>query len=173
MVEAQSGRTVTPGGQILILSSDLTRQFMDQLLMVDRDTLGELWSPAHFLVERTEKWRWSCIAVDGAGRVAGFVIASLKGDVIHCHRVAVRRDLRSQGVGAAMLRFAAQAAKAGGVHEIGCKVARENDRAVRWYRRLGFQVIGEEPTNLILEVSVAALLKHTAERTARDQNPLA
>jgi len=171
MVEAQSGRSAASSGRILVLNPDLVHRFMEEFLLVDRDMLGEPWSPAHFLAERPEKWRWSHLALDPEGRVEAFVIASLKGDVIHCHRVAVRSDRRSRGLGAVILRAVGEAAEAGGVNRIGCKVARENDRAVRWYRRLGFRVISGEPANLLLEAPVAELLRNTADRAALERNP--
>jgi ribosomal protein S18 acetylase RimI-like enzyme len=135
---------------------------MHELLRVDEDTPGERWEPAHFLAERPDKWRWSRLLVDPENRVDGFVIASSKGDTIHCHRVAVRSDRRSQGVGVELLRAVAEAGADAGVSLIACKVARKNERAIRWYRRLGFRTTGEEPANQLLAVPVAELLRNTS-----------
>jgi ribosomal protein S18 acetylase RimI-like enzyme len=162
-----SGRRGAPSHRLIVLSRKLALRWMEELLRIDEDTPGERWEAAHFLAERPDKWTWSRLVVETENRVDGFVIASSKGDTIHCHRVAVRRDQRSRGVGVELLRAVAEAGDDAGVNLIACKVSRENERAIRWYRRLGFRTTGEDPSNLLLAVPVAELLQNTSssERT--------
>src|SRR5262249_43329808 len=64
----------------------------------------EPWGAAHFARDLAGKWALSHLALAGADRLAGFWIASRRGDDAHTHRVAVAREARRLGVGAALFR---------------------------------------------------------------------
>jgi ribosomal protein S18 acetylase RimI-like enzyme len=145
------------GPRVARLSQELLRARIQELLRIDEGTVGEPWNAGHFLADRPAKWQWSRLAIDSADRVEGFLIASRKGNGVHCHRIAVREDRRSKGVGVVLLRSVAGMAAKAGLDTITCKVARRNPRAIRWYERLGFSVLGEENENLLLSLSTVAM----------------
>lgn len=71
-------------------------------------------------------------------RPAGAAFVAAHGPVAFLHAVEVAPDLRRQGVGAALVRKAAQWAGATGAHTLALAVARGNAGALALYDSLGF-----------------------------------
>ena len=75
-------------------------------------------------------------------RAAGACFVAVKGEVAMMHALAVLPQLRGQGLGAWMVRRAAQFARANGAVQLGLSVPEENTGARAFYQRLGFSEIG-------------------------------
>jgi len=56
-----------------------------------------------------------------------------------------------QGHGNALVTWALSEAKARGIRSVSLRVWRENQRAIRLYRRHGFELSGEDPNQLFME----------------------
>lgn len=97
------------------------------------------WNAAAFLLDRPAKWRLSRVAVDEAGGVVGFWIASRVGSDAHTHRVAVTAAARGSGLGRSMFDEVAAAARRLQCERVTLTIAAGNARARRFYERLGFR----------------------------------
>jgi GNAT superfamily N-acetyltransferase len=69
-------------------------------------------------------------------------MASHLGDCPHVSRVGVRAEMRSQGIGSAMIEAAEDIIRKRGYGRVGLAVAIDNDRARRLYQRLGYRGCG-------------------------------
>ena len=63
----------------------------------------------------------------------------------YLHSFRVQPEFRQFGVGATIMQVAENYLKKRGFRELALNVARDNPGALRLYRRLGYQVIGEDP----------------------------
>lgn len=88
-------------------------------------------SVCHVLVVRTD----DC-------PVAGFCAFWLVFDEIHINNLAVRPQLRQQGIGTALLHHVLAEARCLGARRATLEVRASNDQARRLYQRLGFYVAG-------------------------------
>jgi ribosomal-protein-alanine acetyltransferase len=78
-----------------------------------------------------------------AGRpVAGYCAAWFILDEIHINNIAVRPELRGQGLGSALLTHVLEEGRAVGASRATLEVRRSNDDARRLYERFGFRVAG-------------------------------
>lgn len=83
------------------------------------------------------------VAVD-QGRVVGFIEAQWDPDtgMASVHHLVVDRHWRRQGIGSALLRRAAQAARDRGMDRMVAQVNAKNDPAVQFLRAHGFEFVG-------------------------------
>jgi ribosomal protein S18 acetylase RimI-like enzyme len=142
---------------IVPLTSALLRRRMSEILRIDNDMIGQRWGESHFTLDRPGKWEVSRLALDPAGHAIGFVIASLPGDVVHIHRLAVAPSQRGKGLGLTLLRAVGKAAQAHSVPTMTLKVARENEGAIRFYRRLGFTEAARDSVNFKFSIALTAI----------------
>ena len=98
----------------------------------------EEWTAAHFLAEREEKWKLSVGAFAGE-RLTAFLFASLIAGEAHIHRVAVRAEARRGGLARALVEHVARQARQKGARRMTLSVAAENQGAITFWTRLGFQ----------------------------------
>jgi ribosomal-protein-alanine N-acetyltransferase len=89
---------------------------------------------------------------EGAGRleqneliVAGFIAARLTGDVLHINNVAVRQNLRRQGIGAALFDMAIKEGRRLGAQQTQLEVRAANTSAQDFYARFGLVAVGRRP----------------------------
>jgi len=83
------------------------------------------------------------IALDAQGGVGGFVLLVMQGALVgYIRSIAVREDLRSHGVGRALLAFIERRVHRESPNVFLC-VSSFNPRARALYERAGFQVVGE------------------------------
>lgn len=129
-----------------------------ELVALDREALDDGWTSREFLLDLPGKWEVSRLALDGSGRVAGFLVASIKPSGIHVHRLVVAGAFRGRGLGRDLLREVAADAGARGILLVTLKVAPSNGDALRFYARLGFEESGRDPRNVALKTSVSTLL---------------
>ena len=112
----------------------------------------EPWEAAHFARDLAGKWALSHVASTSVDCLAGFWIASRRGDDAHTHRVAVARETRRLGVGGALFRAVAAAARASGATRMTLTVSAANAGALAFYARAGFAALrGSELERFLAE----------------------
>jgi 2-phosphosulfolactate phosphatase len=85
------------------------------------------------------------------GRAVGMVEARVDGDRLYLANLQVSPELQSRGIGGAVVELLAATAHARG-RPLVLRVLKVNDRARRFYERLGLQVSGELPRHWALEL---------------------
>ncbi len=133
------------------------QKLLPELRQVDLDTMGETWSDGHWLREMPHKWEMSRVACMSDGSPVGFLVASVRGNALHVHRVAVAKHYRGTGLGTFMLRDAAKRARDVGLTVVSLKVNDANVRARSLYARLGFTVAGRTRDDSLMVVPCAEL----------------
>lgn len=99
--------------------------------------------PARIAVmERVAVARAAILARAG-DRPAGVAFVACHGSEAMLHALEVRPDLRRQGVGATLLRSAANWAESQGATRLSLVVTRQNTAACALYARLGMTVVGQ------------------------------
>ncbi|MGA7990083.1 MAG: GNAT family N-acetyltransferase [Thermoanaerobaculia bacterium] len=140
------------------LTRETLSTHVDALVALDREALEAGWTSREFLLDLPGKWEVSRLALAGNGRVAGFLVASIKPPGIHVHRLVVAGEFRGGGLGRELLRRVAADAGTHGVSTVTLKVAPPNEDALRFYKNLGFQESGRDSKNVALTTSVSTLL---------------
>jgi GNAT superfamily N-acetyltransferase len=97
----------------------------------------ERWGAEEFLRDLPGKWTFSAAALL-AGKVQGFWIASVKGDVVHSHRGCVSLVWRGRGVGRALVEFVREAARRDHKTMLTLSLPVTNESSIRLHERLGF-----------------------------------
>lgn len=111
-------------------------------MRLERATFGRhAFDPATFLYYAASD-RAGFLVAEAAGRLAGYIVArrtELRRTVGEIPSIAVRPELRDQGVGSLLLRQGITHLAAKGVTIVHLQVAVGNERAIALYRRLGFR----------------------------------
>lgn len=116
----------------------------------DRADLGALevelfgtgaWSPDD-LLGVTGADRWIRVTTDQAGRLAGYVVTTVAGEVVDLLRIGVRTDHQGRGLGGILLAAALDAAaELPGADRMMLEVSEANAAATALYLGHGFAVI--------------------------------
>jgi len=109
------------------------------------------------LMELPEKWELSRLVVHRQEPI-GFIVASLKGERIHIHRLVVKDSHRELGLGTALLRAMAETASRRSLPTLTLKVSKQNKQAIRFYLHLGFTETSASADSLELSVLAPTLL---------------
>lgn len=88
--------------------------------------------------------------IEHAGRPIGRIVVDRPGDMVHIVDQAIIPELRSRGIGTAVMRSIMNEAGAKGL-PVRLKVASSNDPSMRLYVRLGFAPIQSVPLYIELE----------------------
>jgi ribosomal protein S18 acetylase RimI-like enzyme len=114
------------------------RQFGPWEEQFQRELFSARWSPAISKI----------LLVDG--KAAGLVAVEDRGDEVWIDEVQVVREWRGKGLGSSIIRDLLNRARA--AHKpLKLQVLKENMRAQKLYRRLGFSLIGETKTHYLTE----------------------
>lgn len=89
--------------------------------------------------------RLALVAVDVAGVVQGFAVASLLPPQAELETVAVDGASQRQGIARSMLQFLLVNLASAGVRELWLEVRVSNDPAITLYRSFGFRETGRRP----------------------------
>lgn len=110
-------------------------------------TLPERYPPEFFLTMSGTQSRHFRVARDSVtGEVLGFLLAAREpGLVANVLMLAVDPGLQGQGIGRALLKDAQRNLALDDVRALRLEVRVDNVRAIRFYRRMGFDVVGLEP----------------------------
>jgi ribosomal protein S18 acetylase RimI-like enzyme len=129
--------------------------YIGEVYVADR-IAGELADPAYtYLVAEAE------------GELIGFVLlydevpapAGVPGErPLRLHRIYTRRAWWGAGVGPALMAATIERARQRGFSSVWLTVWDQNDRAIAFYRRNGFEVVGMHPFHLGREVHMDPVL---------------
>jgi len=153
--------------QIVPLSRELLRAHLEEILVMDRGIIGEPWQSEHYLAELPGKWQYSCLALQGSTALGG-VVASLKASGLHLHRVVVGAAYQGHGIGTRLVHHVACSAVENDIPLLTLKVAVANARAIKLYRRLGFEQDGATAENLTLSIMPRTLCDNALENLLPD-----
>lgn len=96
-----------------------------------RAALGEAGEP-----------RRIALAAEGGDGVAGFAVASVVGTEAELETIVVEARRQRQGLGTRLLGALAEELRGAGVEELFLEVRSSNQRALEFYRRMGFAETG-------------------------------
>ncbi len=134
------------------LSAEYVRRHLDDLIAVAADVPGEYWAAENFLAELPGKWRLS-FGFWREDRLIGYAILSERGARrIHLHHFMVAKAHRNSGCGKAMLDETIARCRAADAAILSLKSPVENEGAIRFYVRHGFENIALEAGHAILEI---------------------
>lgn len=116
----------------------------------DLDTLGEIerrtfpmpWTRRQFgdLYAHPAGLGW--VAAERDGGVVGYAVGWVAADEAELADLAVTEERRDEGIGAVLVRAFAREAGVRGARRLYLEVRVSNERALRFYDRLGFGVVG-------------------------------
>jgi ribosomal-protein-alanine N-acetyltransferase len=116
---------------------------LDGVLDVDVLSFTRPWTRAMYESEFLNRNTSRMFVLRTTGRpVAGYCAAWFVLDEIHINNIAVRPELRGQGLGSALLAHVLEEGRAAGASRATLEVRRSNDDARRLYERFGFRVAG-------------------------------
>lgn len=128
-------------------------KYIKQLIELDQYYIKEMgdlyshqpWEDRHFRKRLNGKEKYSRIALNCDHKVVGFWITSLTDEKsIHTHRVAIARDYRGTGLAKRMFDEIASEAKLDGINEMTIGVSILNQRAISFYKALGFKSLKDD-----------------------------
>jgi diamine N-acetyltransferase len=103
----------------------------------------------------------SVFFVELADQVVGYVQLEVMGNAVFLHRFYVDRAWHGRGVAQQMLEYCVGFARVTGASCIRLATWVENARAIAFYRKSGFEVIGEQPFVLGTEVQNDYLMERS------------
>jgi ribosomal protein S18 acetylase RimI-like enzyme len=126
-------------------------QWTDVALMSDRVIGLAISFPYRHLARLEWKTAWQLFQIARPGRILRLVarslpmigIAEAQGDDFYLSDIAVVPEARGKGIGKVLLRHVEKKALSRGFRRLALTVALDNDHAVRFYLRQGFEVTSE------------------------------
>lgn len=110
----------------------------------DNNNLG--WAPRGVFVEAAKKGL-VLVATDG-NRVYGFVeFGGITKDKWTIYKIATAKPMRNKGIGRVLVQALAEKAKESNAG-LRLKVTEDNESAIAFYRKNGFEVVGVEPSKV-------------------------
>lgn len=161
---------MTGAARIVPLTAELTHDLCDQLVAMERGAAqdhgtvyaDDVWEADHFLSELPGKWRYSRAALDEAGVLLGFWVASRPGSArvgVYTHRTVVAASARGQGVYRRLLEAVKEAARADGVDRLSLSISTRNAQLVSFYDREGaLRLSGEDLSEFAREKGFRAVV---------------
>ncbi len=121
---------------------------IEQILVIERDSFPTPWSANIFRSEIISPISQLLVARFGpelGESVAGYLVYWRVADEIHLHNIAVRRDVRRQGIASRLLGEVIGCSRLKGARWVTLEVRRSNRTAQRFYEKFGFSVRGIRP----------------------------
>lgn len=110
----------------------------------DNNNLG--WAPRGVFIEAAKKGL-VLVATDGE-RVYGFVeFGGITKDKWTIYKIATAKPMRNKGIGRVLVQALAEKAKESNAG-LRLKVTEDNENAIAFYRKNGFEVVGVEPSKV-------------------------
>lgn len=131
-----------------------TRTIVEFATATDAVEMGEL-SRRH--IEQNLRWMYTpsrirqlirnksknVVVARESGSLAGFGIMSYREDSANLDLLAVKTRYRRRGYGRQIVTWLEKVAKTAGIMNIFVQVRKTNRGAIRFYKKLGYQIIGE------------------------------
>ena len=89
--------------------------------------------------------------VTGSERIEGYILFREENGLIDILRVAVHPTYQSRGVGTSLMKIAMKQSE-----RCMLSVRKDNDGAIRLYRRLGFSILGDLGSSWVMTTSAAS-----------------
>jgi ribosomal-protein-alanine N-acetyltransferase len=86
-----------------------------------------------------------CLVAEIDGRIAGDMISRIMNDKAELASLAIHPDFRRRGVGSALLEETIRRVKYHGIGYIDLEVRKTNLAGFRFWEKMGFTLIGEQP----------------------------
>jgi [ribosomal protein S18]-alanine N-acetyltransferase len=116
---------------------------LDEVLAIERASFTMPWSRGAFLYEMQQNRVARCwVGRDDDGRVAGYLCLWEVADEVHITNVAVRPNVRRQGIARALLSSVVDNARARAFKIVVLEVRPSNHNALTLYESFGFKVVG-------------------------------
>jgi ribosomal protein S18 acetylase RimI-like enzyme len=136
----QSSRTLEKTNEAVVIRR-LTADDLDRLFDPAERVLGEQW-----LAQQERGELYVAVAeVNGApvGRMCLNFTWYQHIGAGYCFAVVVRKELRSQGIGARINEHLESVARTRGLRALRCAAGKKNTRSIAWHERCGYKRIGE------------------------------
>jgi ribosomal-protein-alanine N-acetyltransferase len=121
---------------------------IDQIIAIERDSFPTPWSANIFrneIVSPISRLLVARVSLESGRWVAGYLVFWQVADETHLHNIAVRKDLRRQGIASRLLGEAVRCSQLKGARWLTLEVRRSNCAAQRFYEKFGFSVRGIRP----------------------------
>jgi ribosomal-protein-alanine N-acetyltransferase len=126
----------------------MTQDDLDEVLQIERMSFRAPWTPGMFMQD-LEFPLARCLAARLASaekkRLAGYALCWFVADEVHVTNIAVRKDLRKQGIATRLLEEALCLARREHMRYCTLEVRVSNEAAKGFYRKLGFESRGIRP----------------------------
>jgi [ribosomal protein S18]-alanine N-acetyltransferase len=137
----------------------LTRADVDDVLALEEAAFTNPWTKAMYLAELENTGVSFCfLARDENRQAVGFCSFWRILDELHINNLAVRPELRRQGIGSILLDFVMKKGVELGARRATLEVRRSNHAARMLYERFGFSVSGVRPNYYSKPVEDALVL---------------
>jgi len=126
----------------------MTEGDLDEVMQIERVSFRAPWSPGMFrqdLVFPLARCLAAKLAEAGTRRLAGYILCWFVADEVHVTNIAVRKDLRQQGVATRLLEEALCQARREQMRYCTLEVRVSNEAAKGFYRKFGFEARGIRP----------------------------
>lgn len=126
----------------------MTEDDLDEVMQIERMSFSVPWTPGMFRQDLEFPLARCLAAREGSAekkRLAGYVLCWFVADEVHVTNIAVRKDLRKQGVATRLLEEALCQARREMMHYCTLEVRVSNEAAKGFYRKLGFESRGIRP----------------------------
>lgn len=118
---------------------------LPQIMAIEKESFVSPWTMGMFSSELKVKHSQCLVARVYAGEksiIGGYIIFWIVADEVHLHNLAVKKDLRRQGLAGNFLTVMNEIAKQVGAKKQTLEVRELNEAAIKLYRKYGFVVKG-------------------------------
>lgn len=115
---------------------------LDAVCEIERRTFPLPWTRRQFSDLHAHPAGFGWVAARRGGQLVGYAVGWVAADEAELADLAVSEESRDQGIGAVLVRAFAREAGVRGARRLYLEVRVSNERAQRFYGRLGFGVVG-------------------------------
>ncbi len=112
---------------------------LEQVLGIENRVFPNPWPRYFFEADMASDQAIKIVAVSGS-RVVGYALATIARPELHITNVAVDPEFQHQGLGSRLVRHLEEQGIAASCIEAYLEVRVSNDRAIRLYQKLGYQI---------------------------------
>lgn len=136
-------RRMTGVGDLTICA--MSEADLEQVLAIEAASYPKPWAREHFQDELDSPYTFPLVALDKEGLVAGYICPVILFDEAEIRNVAVRPDMRGEGVGRLLVEYVLSECRNRNASYVGLEVRVSNLPARALYGKLGFMETGRRP----------------------------